>query len=405
MTEVSSACRSPLGLLGGSLSAQAAILEQWKLERPEELSMFERAEDGSNRKRAEDDVRRVCESARIDERHPVLSDEAALAVAAGRLDATTRGVLAARRHTGKTVPSIGGYAAIRILADERERWLAKDTRNKPGSALVYRLRAAELSKRLDHLRGAVVMSPTHYANGVRAARKERRDGVHLDLEQRDALFDALRHTPLPQQLIGSAVERTGKSMMDSAAGQITEFSKNTRLNDLGDRASALITEYTDQRDDTFLDRYETLLFLAGSSYDRVQRSSAWKSEHFVVQRTQLDLADELTQVAVDTQSLCEISDELDGIARMMFDDATRAQVASRRSALDAVWAQLVDRVAALVRVADLVAHAEEDLRTMDVMRKAHSLDDRIDALVARAGNRELSAANTNFVGDQLGPSI
>ncbi|MEO7078544.1 MAG: hypothetical protein ABIY38_06585, partial [Rhodococcus sp. (in: high G+C Gram-positive bacteria)] len=149
------------------------------------------------------------------------------------------------------------------------------------------------------------------------------------------------------------------------------------------------------------DRYETLLFIAGTSYDRVNFSPAWRSEHFLVQRTQLDLAEELTQVAVDTNSLHDISTELEDIAGAMLDDATRVQVATRRAVLESVWTQLIDRVAALVRVADLVTRSEGDHSAMDVVQKAHSLDNRIDALVSRAGNRELSADNTHFVGDQI----
>lgn len=363
--------------------------------------MPENIEIGSARERAEGRVRRWCERARLDGRRPLLSDAAAIAVAAGRLDEPTRTVLVTRRRAGKTVPSIGGFGQLRVLDDERRRWLCKDTRNKPGSALVYRMRAAELGKRLDHLRTALVMSPKHYASGVRAVRRDRRDGLHLDLDQRDALFDALVHTPVPTQESGTVIERTGLSLLDSAAERVAESSKNTRFQEIGDRAATVLGDFADRKDDAFTDRYETLLFLAGSSVDQVQASPAWRSEHFVVQRTQLDLMDELTQIAVDVHSLRGIDDELGGIAAMMFDDATRAQVASRRAALDTVWSQLVDRVAALVRVAELVTHAEGELRTMDVIEKAHSLDSRIDALVARAGNRELSADNTHFVGDQL----
>lgn len=366
--------------------------------------MSEHLEIGTDRERVEQRVRRWCERARLDGRRPLLSDAAAIAVAAGRLDEPTRTALALRRRAGKTLPSVGGFSALRVLEDERRRWLAKDTKNKPGSALVYRLRAAELGKRLDHLRTTMVMSTSHYATGVRAVRRDRRDGLHLDLDQRDALFDALLHTPVPKQESGTVVERTGMSLLDSAAGRVSEIAKNTLFEEIGDRAATVMAGFADRQDETFTDRYETMLFLAGTSFDQVHASPAWRSEHFLVQRTQLDLTDELTQVAVDVNSLREIDDELDGIAAMMFDDATRAQVASRRAALDTVWTQLIERVAAVVRVADLVTRAEGDLRTLDVMEKAHSLDGRIDALVARAGHRELSADNTHFVGDQLGHS-
>ncbi|MGB7382325.1 MAG: hypothetical protein WA927_03675 [Rhodococcus sp. (in: high G+C Gram-positive bacteria)] len=363
--------------------------------------MPDQIEIGSERERVEGRVRRWCDRARLDGRRPLLSDAAAIAIAAGRIDDTTHTVLAARRRVGKSMPSIGGYSTVRVLTDERQRWLTKDTRNKPGSALVYKLRAAELGKRLDHLRTAFVVSPKHYANGVRAVRRERREGLHLDLDQRDALFDALAHTPVPRQHTANIVERAGLSILDTAADRVAEASRSTRFEELGSRASTLMLDLADQRDDAFGDRYETILFVAGSSVDRVHASPAWRSEHFLVQRTQLDLTDELTQVAVDVNSLRAIDYELDGVAAMMFDAATRAQVASRRSALDSVWTQLIDRVAALVRVDELVHRAEGELRTMNVIHKAHSLDDRIDALVARAGNREISADNTNFVGDQL----
>ena len=353
--------------------------------------MPDQIEIGSERERVEGRVRRWCDRARLDGRRPLLSDAAAIAIAAGRIDDTTHTVLAARRRVGKSMPSIGGYSTVRVLTDERQRWLAKDTRNKPGSALVYKLRAAELGKRLDQLRTAFVVSPKHYANGVRAVRRERREGLHLELDQRDALFDALAHTPVPRQRTANIVERAGLSILDTAADRVAEASRSTRFEELGNRASTLMLDLADQRDDAFGDRYETILFVAGSSVDRVHASPAWRSEHFLVQRTQLDLTDELTQVAVDVNSL----------RAMMFDAATRARVASRRAALDSVWTQLIDRVAALVRVDELVHRAEGELRTMDVMHKAHSLDDRIDALVARAGNREISADNTNFVGDQL----
>lgn len=364
--------------------------------------MPEQMQIGSDRERVEERVKRWCENARLEGRHPLLSDGAALAIAAGRLDEGTRAVLAARRRSGKTVPSLGGFSTVRVLADERQRWLNKDTKNKPGSAVVYRLRAAELGRRLDHLRTGFVMSTKHYANGVRAVRRERRDGLHLDLKQRDALFDALAATPVPKQHVGTLVERAGLDLLDSAADRVADAAGKTRFGQIGDRAASVMAEFADRKDDAFSDRYETILFLAGSNYDRIQSSPAWRSEHFVVQRTQLDLADELTQVAVDVDALREIDDELDGIAAMMFDDATRAQVASRRSALDVVWSQIVDRVAAVVRVADLVTRMESDLPTMDVMARAHGLDDKIDAIVARAGHRELSADNTHFVGDQLG---
>ena len=112
-------------------------------------------------------------------------------------------------------------------------------------------------------------------------------------------------------------------------------------------------------------------------------------------------AEELTQISVDTNSLRSVARDLDRIERTMVDEDTRAQVAGRREALDMVWEQLVGRVSALIRVADLVEESEDEVRTSDAMARARSLDDRIDDLVGRSGNREISADNTNSVGDQV----
>lgn len=349
------------------------------------------------RRRAE--LAGACEACRLPGHRPPLSDAAAVALAAGRVDLVTRQILAARRQSGKQIPSVGGFGALRILVDERDRWLSKDTMNKPGSALVYRVRAGELAKRIGHLRSAVVMSQHHYANGVRAVRRERRDGMHLDLEQRDSVFDALMRTPAPVQ--HGTLMRGGLAVVDAVTARLSEVAERTPLSSRIGRANDVIEQYVDQKDDRFADRYDTLLFAAGTSFDRVERSPAWRSEYFEVQRNQLDLADELTQISVDVQSLRQVSKELDAIANTVFDDVTRTQVRTRRTALDAVWTQLVDRVAALSRVAELVTQAEGRLETMNVMARAQSLDTRIDDLVARAGFRELSTDNTHHVGDQV----
>lgn len=69
------------------------------------------------------------------------------------------------------------------------------------------------------------MSNRHYANGVRAARKERREGIHLDLEQRDAVFDALMHTPAPIKF-GVLAER-GLTLADAARIEVSTLARRT----------------------------------------------------------------------------------------------------------------------------------------------------------------------------------
>ena len=150
------------------------------------------------RARIDEHVRYSCERARLDGRHPQLSDAAAVLIAAARVDAPTREILGARRRAGRTIPSIGGFGGLRLLSDEYAGVAAKAASLQPGPVqLAYRYRAAELGKRIAALRSAVTMSAAHYGGGVRAIRRERRDGVHLDPAQRDALFAALQRTPAP----------------------------------------------------------------------------------------------------------------------------------------------------------------------------------------------------------------
>ncbi|MGO4200523.1 hypothetical protein AB4Z09_01955 [Rhodococcus sp. TAF43] len=353
------------------------------------------------RARINDQVRRWCERARLDGRHPPLSDVAALLIAAGRVDGPTRQALTARRRAGRTIPSIGGFGGLRLLTDEHARLATRAASLRPGPVqLAHRYRAAELAKRIDGLRSAVTMSNMHYGGGVRAIRRERRDGVHLDPGQRDALFAALQHTPAPLPVERRHLHEFRNAVLESTAQRVARLSEHTRAEDVGRRAVDALERAVEPDDDRFADRYDTLLYLAGSLYDRIEGSPAWHSEHFVVQRAQLDLAEELTQIAVDTVALQGILGELDNA--LTSTPGARDHVQSRHDALVPVWDQLVDRVAALARIGDLLSQAETQLQAMASMRWATSLDTRIDDLIARSGNRELSADNTHQVGDQFG---
>lgn len=363
------------------------------------MSQFDAGDSAQQRARFDDRVHRLCADCRLPGHSEPLSDAAATAVAAGRVDGATRTVLIARWRAGRSLPSVGGFGTLRQLVDERDRWRAKDSSGKPGAALVYKLRVAESNKRIEHLRTTVVMSNRHYANGVRAARKERREGIHLDLEQRDAVFDALMHTPAPLKY-GVLAER-GLTLADAAKDRVSTLARRTPIDKRVQWAAGVVDQLIDRKDDRFSDRYDTLLFLAGTSFDRIHRSPAWQSTYFEFQRSQVDLFVELAEISVDATSLRLVGDELIRIGRTMVDEDTAEQVESRRRALEVVWTQLTGRVAALVRLADLVESSEGEARTSDAMARAHSLDDRIDDLVGRSGSREMSAENTHFVGDQV----
>ncbi|MEN0136756.1 MAG: hypothetical protein AAGC80_16515 [Rhodococcus sp. (in: high G+C Gram-positive bacteria)] len=363
--------------------------------------MSESAQYEERRARISVQVRDWCERSTITGTHAPLSDAAAVLIAAGNLDAPTRQILTNRRRAGRTIPSIGGFGALRLLTDEYAQVVRRTGSLRPGPAqLLFKYRATELGRKLQSYRSAVVMSPAHYGNGVRAMRRDRREGVHLDLEQREALFRALQRTPAPSA--GTALERAGNYARGTAAERIGQAAGNTPMAAVGRRVADAIGRGADLDNDRFADSYDTLLYLAGMLFDRIDGSEVWHSEHFAVQRYQLDLAEELTQIAVDTVALRGIRIELDEALRATHSDGARTQIEARQNALKPVWDQLVDRVAALARIGDLLSRAEVQLRSVLAVNRAMSLDSRIDELIARSGDRELSAENTHNVGDQFG---
>jgi hypothetical protein len=197
------------------------------------------------------------------------------------------------------------------------------------------------------------------------------------------------------------VASSGNAALDKLAAQLGKVQGTGVIADAGRRIAEVLDGLVDSEPEGRAGEYDALLYLAGNLFDRIESSSAWHSDHFVIQRNQLDLADEITQIAVDTVALRSILAELDDAAALARDEGTRAGIASRREALGTVWDQLVERVAALARIGDLVARAEDQLSSQRAVAHAASLDSRIDDLLARSGSRELSAANTHYVGDQF----
>lgn len=349
-----------------------------------------------------------CEAGIVESTRPELSAEAALLLAGGYVDDETRTIMAERRAVGRSFPDIGGWSDLRYLTDEYTRTCRRLSAARIGPVqVVLERRVQALEKRVNSARSAVVRSSRHFANSVRAIRKDRRDGLHLDVEQREALFVGLTRTPVPAKSTTalSSVADSGSAALDKLAGRLARIEGSGLLADAGRRMAEVLDGLAPHDDDSVAGKvagkYDALLYLAGNVYDRIESSNAWHSDHFVVQRNQLDLADEITQIAVDTVALRSILAELDEAADLARDEATRASIASRTRALGDVWDQLVERVAALARIGDLVSRAEEQLSSQRAVEHAASLDSRIDDLLARSGSRELSAANTHYVGDQF----
>ena len=351
------------------------------------------------RTRIAERVRRWCENRSIEGRHAPLSDAAAVALAAGRLDEPARAVLANRRRAGRRLPAAGGFGELRLLSDEHARLRERAAGQRPGAArLALEYRANELAKRIRDARQAFVHSSMHYAQGVRAVRRDRRDGLHLEIEQREALFAALQHTPAPLPV--APVDQARGALVDVAVDRVTRWSERTPLAETGRRVAQRLAREAPDGDDHFVDRYDTLMFLAGSLYDRIEASAAWRSEYFEVQRSQLDLAEEVTQIAVDAVALRGLLDELHAAIRTA--PGARSSLEARVSALEPVWDQILARVTALARIGDLLTRAEEHLHLARIAERTASLDRRIDDLIGRSGARELSTENTDLVGDQFG---
>ncbi|SDI65736.1 hypothetical protein SAMN05444695_109179 [Rhodococcus triatomae] len=345
------------------------------------------------------EVRRRCVSARVDEPVVDLSAPTALLLAAGHLDGDLRRAVVCRLKAGREFPAPGSYGDLRRLRDEHELLTARIADLRAGPVyLLVRHRLAEVGRRLAAWRSEVVGPGRSYSTGVRAVRRDRRDGVHLDPAQRELLFEALARTPAP--VTGTAFDRLGATVRSVTAERLGQAGAGSPVSTMLDRVAAAVGG--DSSGQSFTDGYDTLLYLAGRGYERIEGSSAWRSEHFAVQRYQVDLADELVQIATDTADLRVIRDELSVLSGLARTDAARAQVRAREAALDPVWDQLVERVAGLARIGDLLERADLHLRSARAIDRTVSLDSRIDDLIARSGSRELSTDNLHHVGDQIG---
>ncbi|SKZ32450.1 Uncharacterised protein [Mycobacteroides abscessus subsp. abscessus] len=152
----------------------------------------------------------------------------------------------------------------------------------------------------------------------------------------------------------------------------------------------------------FVDGYETLMFLAAHYYDRIMRNPAWRSDHFAVQRTQVNLHAELAEIVADVIALRSVRIDLDRAKRNGgFDASFAAQIDRRETVLRPVWTELIDRVQALGDVAYVVESAAVELQILSEYNRAATIDDRIDALIARSGDREISVDNAKRLTEQV----
>lgn len=355
------------------------------------------------------DLRQWCADTRLPGEPPALSDDAALLIASGHCSASGRALLVYRMSTGLPLPRLAEpYANLRRThhsANYIEQQLASGA--MPNMvATVLRTRLASLVRKREEARRRVVVGKGVFPGGTRAIRRERRENVYLEIDERERLFVGLLSTPVANLPAGGPARRVGSAAVDRFAGFIGGLA--------GRGAASSVEEWINEalgspdspapigRGASFRDGYETLQFIAGHFYDRISANRAWRSDFFDVQRTQVNLHAELAEIAADIVALRGLRVDLDRARRTGGFDATfAAHLDQREASLRPVWSELLQRVQALVEIAQTVESAAVELRILDEYDRASTLDARIDQLVARSGDRELSADNSRGLAEQV----
>lgn len=365
--------------------------------------------------RTSEQIREWCDRSAVPGERRELSDTAALLIASGYLTPGGRAIVVRRISTGRPMPSMSaGFGDLRRLQRaivQIEHQLSSPV--VPGVvAAVMRNRLNGLQRRREDARKQIVAGKGVSASGTRAIRRERRENVYLEIEERDRLFAGLLCTPTPNVNASSYVRRAGTAAFDRIAGvvgQVAAKSGNSQAGQWADQflsgvreAPGGATQTGAPRTAAFVDGYETLLFITGHYYDRILGNPAWRSDHFEVQRTQVNLHAEVAEIAADVIALRAVRIDLDRAKRNGgFDRTFAAQIDQRETTLRPVWTELIDRVQALGEVAHVVESAAVELQVLAEYNKAATLDDRIDALIARSGDREISVDNAKRLTEQV----
>jgi hypothetical protein len=361
--------------------------------------------------RSSEQIREWCDRSALPGERRELSDTAALLVAAGYLTPGGRAIVVRRISTGRPMPTVpAGFGDLRRLQRaivQLEHQLSNPVVPSVVGA-VMRNRLNGLQRRRDDARKHIVTAKGVLASGTRAIRRERRENIYLEIEERERLFSGLLCTPTPNVNSSGYVRRAGTAAIDRIAGVVGQVAAKSGNPQAGQWADQLLTTSRDAaqagapRSATFVDGYETLLFIAGHYYDRIVGNPAWRSDHFEVQRTQVNLHAELAEIAADVIGLRAVRIDLDRAKRNGgFDRTFAAQIDQRETTLRPVWSELIDRVQALGEVAHVVESAAVELQVLAEYNKAMTLDDRIDALIARSGDREISVDNTMRLTEQV----
>ncbi|MGV9709649.1 hypothetical protein ACWDTI_03190 [Gordonia sp. NPDC003424] len=358
-------------------------------------------------------IRAWCDQSRLPGERPELSDIAAILIASGFITPAGRAIIVRRISTGLPVPVLpGGFGDLRRLQRaiaQLEHQLANPV--VPGVVTaVMRNRVNGLIRRREDARKIIVTGKGVFGGSSRAIRRERRENVYLEIQERERLFGGLVCTPTPNVNSSGYMRRAGNAALDRLAGVVGQVAAKSGYPQAGEWAGQILAPETEPSTASratpggagFVDGYETLLFLSGHYYDRIVGNPAWLSDHFEIQRTQVNLHAELAEIAADVIALRAVRIDLDRAkANAGFDPGLAEQIDRRETALRPVWTELIDRVQALGEVASVVESAAVELRVLAEYNRATTIDDRIEALIGRSGDREISVDNAKRLTEQV----
>lgn len=357
------------------------------------------------------DLRQWTRDSRLPGDPPPLSDDAALLIAAGHTSPGGRALVVRRMSAGLPLPRLSGpYVDLRRLQHSiahLEQQLA--TGSIPNMvATVLRSRLSGMIRKREDARRVVVGGKGVFATSTRAIRRERRENMYLEIDEREKLFTGLLYTPVANLPVGGGVRRAGSAAVDRVAGFVGGLAGRGAAQNVEEWINEALGGSPGQPAPagrggaSFGDGYETLQFVAGHFYDRIVWSPAWRSDFFELQRTQVNLHAELAEIAADVVALRALRVDLDRArASGGFDEGFAEHLEQREAALRPVWTEMLERVQALVEIAQTVESAAAELRILDEYDRASTLDDRIDHLLARSGDRELSADHTRRLSEQV----
>ncbi|MFT4086648.1 MAG: hypothetical protein QM658_05750 [Gordonia sp. (in: high G+C Gram-positive bacteria)] len=356
------------------------------------------------------DIRQWTNDSRIPGQVGELSPAASLMIASGVLSPAGRALMVRRLTSGYPLPTLPySYSELRRL---QESILYIEDQLRPGAvpnlvATVLRARVGGMIRKREDARKAIVLAKGVFASSARGIRRERKENLYLEIDERERLFAGLLATPTANLPVGGGVRRAGSAAVDKVATFVSQLAGRSAGQSVEEWANEAIGASSGpppgaRGGAVFVDGYETLLFIAGYYFDRISANPAWRSDYFEMQRAQVNLNAELSEIASDIIALRTLRIDLDAArARGGWDSAFAEHVDSREAALRPVWTELLERVAALAEITATVDSAAVELRLLDEFDRTVTIDERIDHLLSRSGDREMSADNSRRLSQQV----